>query len=142
MIAAPLPSGEIQRLAALNDTALLDTPAELSFDDLTRLASMICGTPMAAISLVDHDRQWFKSRIGIDAPETPRDIAFCAHSILQSDVMMVGDARCDERFHDNPLVTGPMGMRFYAGAPLDIGTGERIGALCVLDIVPRQLNDA
>ncbi|MBL8474562.1 MAG: PAS domain S-box protein [Methyloversatilis sp.] len=142
MIAAPLPSTETQRLAALHGTSLLDTPAEPSFDDLTRLASQICGTPMAVISLVDQDRQWFKSRVGVEATETPRDIAFCAHTILNTEVMTVDDARCDARFHDNPLVTGPMGLRFYAGAPLDIGMGEHIGALCVLDIVPRQLDDA
>lgn len=142
MIAAPLPPGEAERLTALHDAALLDTPAEPSFDDLTRLASQICGTPMAIISLIDQDRQWFKSRIGVTASETPRDIAFCAHAILDSDVFVVGDAQRDARFHDNPLVTGPLGLRFYAGAPLDIGNGQRIGTLCVLDVVPRQLDAA
>ena len=93
MIAAPLPSTETQRLAALHGTSLLDTPAEPSFDDLTRLASQICGTPMAVISLVDQDRQWFKSRVGVEATETPRDIAFCAHTILNTEVMTVDDAR-------------------------------------------------
>ncbi len=139
---APLPADESLRLAALDECALLDTGADASFDDLARLASLICGVPIALISLVDRDRQWFKSRIGIDASETPREVAFCAHAILEPGVMVVSDALSDERFHDNPLVTDEPNVRFYAGAPLEIEQGLRIGTLCVIDHVPRELNDA
>jgi PAS domain S-box-containing protein len=138
---APLPPGEPQRLAALHDCALLDTLPEQCFDDLTKLASHICGVPIALISLVDSERQWFKSKVGIDASETPRDVAFCGHVILHPDVMVVSDALQDERFHDNPLVTGSPGVRFYAGAPLEIDGGLRLGTLCVIDTVPRELSD-
>ncbi|HEY9194334.1 MAG TPA: ATP-binding protein [Methyloversatilis sp.] len=138
---APLPSCEESRIAALRESGLLDTPAESSFDDLVAITAQVCSTPIALISLVDRERQWFKARIGLDATETPRDIAFCAHAILQPDIMVVGDALSDDRFSDNPLVTGPTGIRFYAGAPLVVAGGHRIGTLCVIDHVPRQLDD-
>lgn len=139
---APHPPDEPARIAALDATRLLDTPPEPAFDDLTRIASLICGTPIALISLVDRERQWFKARVGLDAGETPRDQAFCAHAILNRELMEVPDACDDRRFSDNPLVTGEPGIRFYAGAPLEVAGGQRIGTLCVIDTVARTLDAA
>jgi PAS domain S-box-containing protein len=139
MQTAPLPTDETARLATLRGYEILDTEPEPEFDDLTLLASFICGTPRALVSLVDQDRQWFKSRRGVSIAETPRDIAFCAHAILKRDVMVVPDAKEDERFADNPIVTGEQGVRFYAGAPLITPEGHALGTLCVLDDVPREL---
>ncbi|MBJ7258175.1 MAG: PAS domain S-box protein [Chthoniobacterales bacterium] len=142
MQSAPFPPDEAARQRALDDLQLLDTPAEQEFDDITLLASFICDTPIALISLVDKDRQWFKSRIGLDVPQTPRDIAFCAYAILGDEMFEVQDAAADLRFADNPVVTGEPHLRFYAGIPLKTSDNQNVGTLCVIDREPRLLTIA
>jgi len=130
---------EVDRLAALEGYAVMDTAPEQEFDDLVRVAAQVCGAPIALVSLLDEERQWFKAALGVDVKQTPRDIAFCAHAIQQRDVFMVEDATKDARFAKNPLVTGDGGLRFYAGQPLETPEGLPLGTLCVLDTEPRSL---
>ena len=126
-------------MVALKRYDILDTPSEAEFDDFTRLAAQLCGTPVAQITLVDSERQWFKSNFGVDVPEVPRDSGFCAHTILGSGLFEIPNMLEDERFRENPFVSGRPDVRFYAGAPLVSSDGFNIGALCVLDTTPRTL---
>jgi diguanylate cyclase (GGDEF)-like protein len=135
----PIPADEERRLAALRSLGLLDTPAEERFDRITRMAQRLFDVPISLVSLVDQDRQWFKSHQGLEATETPRAVAFCAHAIAARDVMVVEDALDDDRFFDNPLVAGDPNIRFYAGAPIAGPDGSQLGTLCVIDREPRQL---
>ena len=139
MTPAPIPADEDERLSALRALLLLDTPPEERFDRLARFVAEQLDVPIALLTLVDGQRQWFKARVGLDATETPRDISFCGHAIMKNDVFIVEDASRDPRFSDNPLVTGEPHIRFYAGAPLSAPGGHRIGTLCVIDTVPRTL---
>ena len=136
---AALPVDEDQRLAALRRYAILDTPAEPAFDALTRATARALDVPIALVSFVDLNRQWFKAKHGLEATETPREQAFCAHSIHDREIMEVFDAATDVRFAQNPLVTGAPNIRFYAGAPLTGPDGTAAGTLCVIDRIPRRL---
>lgn len=143
MIRPPLPVDEHARQATLDAYRILDTPREAAYDDLVAIAAAICDVPMAVITLIDRDRQWFKSIQGLDAAQTPRDIAFCAHAILNPDeTMIVPDAQLDPRFVDNPLVTGAPNIRFYAGTPLRAADGHAMGTFCIIDDKPRELEPA
>lgn len=133
------PADESTRLDTLRALNILDTSPEERFDRLTRLAKRLFGVPIALVSLVDADRQWFKSCVGLSASETSRDISFCGHAILGDDILMIPDTLADERFHDNPLVTEAPHIRFYAGCPLQVPNGSKLGTLCLIDIEPRSL---
>lgn len=140
MTAAPYPENESERLKALQNYNILDTLPEQAYDEIAHCASLICDTPVALITLIDHDRQWFKAKVGLATPETSREYSFCAHTILKpGEVMIVNDASHDNRFASNPLVTGEPHIRFYAGAPLIAPTGEALGSVCVIDRIPREL---
>jgi len=136
---APLPKNEGQRIKVLWQYDILDTVPEEAFDELADLARLICGAPVALISLVDENRQWFKSRLGVNVKETSRDVSLCAHAILGKDLLIVPDATKDKRFKNNPLVTTGPKIRFYAGAPLISPDGYALGTLCVIDRVARKL---
>jgi GAF domain-containing protein len=141
MIAAPTPDNEAERLAALYALLILDTPREARFDKIVEFAASEFDVPIALISLIDSDRQWFKSSVGLSACETGRDVSFCGHAILLADIMEVPDAAADVRFADNPLVTGPPHIRYYAGAPLALPDGNTLGTLCLIDTRPRRLDE-
>ncbi len=139
---ADYPENEESRIQKLLSYRILDTAPETAYDDLTALAAYICGTAASLVSLIDVSKQWIKSKVGLEITETPRNIAFCAHAILKQGVMIVPDTHRDDRFVDNPLVTGAPYIRFYAGAPLITSDGYALGTLCVVDYEPKQLDEA
>ncbi len=141
MLVPQKPANEAERIDSLRSLNILDTTPEERFDRLTRIAKRLFGVPIALVSLVDTDRQWFKSRVGLESSETPRDISFCGHAILGADIFLVTDTLRDPRFFDNPLVTGAPGIRFYAGCPLRGPNGCKIGTLCIIDTRPRDFDD-
>ena len=134
-----LPENEAERIKALNEYRILGTSPEQLYDDITKIAATVCSAPIALMSLVDVDRQWFKSKVGVDIQETPRDWSFCAHAIHSSDPLIIPDATKDSRFVDNPLVCGDPQIRLYAGFPLENSASFRLGTLCVIDRRPRHL---
>lgn len=142
MQSAILPANESLRLKALHDLHILDTPPEAIFDDITELASQICKAPIVLVSLVDENRQWFKSAHGLDVRETSRDLAFCGHAILQDDIFEIEDSFNDPRFFDNPLAMGAPHVRFYAAMPLKTMDGFNVGTLCAIDKEPRRLDES
>ena len=135
------PANEKERLGSLRSLNILDTLPEERFDRLTRMASRVFEVPISLVSLIDENRQWFKSRVGLDVCETLRDISFCGHAILGNEIFVIEDAQKDERFRDNPLVTGPPHIRFYAGAPLRYLNGNKLGTLCIIDQKPRVMTE-
>jgi len=140
MIAAPIPADDAQRLQALRELLILDTPPEERFDRVVRFAADEFDMPIVLVSLVDAQRQWFKARVGMEACQKDRESSFCGHAIVQPQIMVVEDAHLDERFHDNPLVVGAPHVRFYAGATLQLPNGGIVGTLCMIDHQPRTLD--
>lgn len=141
MISAPLPDDEAERLAALRALLILDTPPEARFDRIVEFAASEFDVPIAMISLVDSNRQWFKSKVGFGGLcETPREVSFCAHAVYHRETLLVPDALHDPRFHDNPIVVGAPHVRFYAGAPLTLKSGAVVGTLCVIDTRERAFD--
>lgn len=140
MFAPPMPPDEARRIESLRSLLILDTPPEKRFDNLTHAALCFFRVEIALVSLVDSNRQWFKSACGLDATETGRDISFCGHAILADEVFVIEDAARDSRFADNPLVIGPPFIRFYAGAPLKMRDGQNVGTLCLIDPKPRTMS--
>src|SRR3954470_14780700 len=138
MIAAPTPENEAERLAALYSLHILDTPAEERFDRVTRLALQLFNVPIAYVSIIDANRQWFKSACGINRGQTDRGISFCGHAIMQDEPLIIPDALLDDRFYDNPLVTEDPKFRFYAGCPLQTASGQKVATLCIGDRAPRE----
>lgn len=141
MQAPSRPANEDSRLQALRELLILDTPPEERFDRIAAFAAQEFDVPVVLLSLIDDQRQWFKARVGLDIPETPRDISFCGHAILRDETMVVPNTALDERFADNPLVTGAPHIQFYAGAPLKLPNGQTVGTLCLLDRQPRTLDE-
>jgi len=141
MLQPPTPPDEIERQEALDRTGLVSPAGNPDLQDIVELAATICNVPVALVSLVDHDRQFFKAKVGLDAQETPRGISFCGHAILGKELFVVPDAAADDRFADNPLVTGPPHIRFYAGVPLIVDDRHAVGTLCVIDTRPRVLDE-
>ena len=144
MLKAPIPPDEPQRMRALHEYSILDTQPEPVYDDIAHVAAGVCDTPIALVALIDGSRNWFKARVGIpeELTESPRDISFCGHAILGTDIFEVTDAIVDERFADNPLVAQEPKIRFYAGAPLITPKGYRLGTICAIDVRPRRLSEA
>jgi GAF domain-containing protein len=140
MTPAPIPSDESARLNALYELLILDTPPEERYDRIVAFAAAEFDAPIALLSLIDRDRQWFKARVGLDVCETARDISFCGHAVVARSTLVVEDAALDPRFADNPLVTGAPHIRFYAGAPLQLEDGSILGTLCLIDTRPRSLD--
>jgi GAF domain-containing protein len=140
MLAAPIPDNDKERLAALRELLILDTRPEERFDKIVQFAAQEFDMPIALLSLIDENRQWFKASVGLDVCETGRDVSFCGHAILQPDIFVIPDARADQRFADNPIVTGDPYVIFYAGAPLTLASGFTVGTLCLIDHKPRQLD--
>ncbi len=141
MTPAPIPHDDDLRLQALHELLILDTPPEQRFDRIVGFAAAEFELPIALISLVDRERQWFKARVGLDVCETGRDVSFCGHAVHQRSTLVIEDAALDARFADNPLVTGTPHIRFYAGAPLQMADGAILGTLCLIDTRPRRLDE-
>ncbi|MDB5919407.1 MAG: putative sensor protein [Massilia sp.] len=140
MTPAPIPADDADRLAALRQLLILDTAPDERFDKIVAFAAYEFDAPIVLISLIDSERQWFKSRLGVDVCETPREMSFCGHAIVEAGIMVVPDAAVDPRFADNPMVINSPFIRFYAGAPLTLASGHTVGTLCIADMAPRQFD--